>query len=126
VCDDLPVTATVLVVDDHPSFRSFARRLLQAAGFSVVDEAGDAASALAAVRELRPDVVLLDVLLPDMTGFELAEVLAADPNAPIVVLTSSRSASDLGGSLERSSARGFIAKSDLTTAALAALVSEAA
>ncbi len=126
MCDDLPVTATVLVVDDHPSFRSFARRLLQAAGFSVVDEAGDAASALAAVRELRPDVVLLDVLLPDMTGFELAEVLAADPNAPIVVLTSSRSASDLGGSLERSSARGFIAKSDLTTAALAALVSEAA
>jgi DNA-binding NarL/FixJ family response regulator len=126
VCDDFPVAATVLVVDDHPSFRSFARRLLQAAGFSVVDEAGDAASALAAVNELRPDVVLLDVLLPDMTGFELAEVLAADPDAPIVVLTSSRSASDFGGSLERSSARGFIAKSDLTTAALAALVSEAA
>jgi DNA-binding NarL/FixJ family response regulator len=126
VCDDLPVDATVLVVDDHASFRSFARRLLQAAGFSVVDEAGDAASALAAVRELRPDVVLLDVLLPDMTGFELAEVLAADPDAPIVVLTSSRSASDLGGSLERSSARGFIAKSDLTIVALTALVSEAA
>jgi DNA-binding NarL/FixJ family response regulator len=126
VCDDLPVAATVLVVDDHASFRSFARRLLQAAGFSVVDEAGDAASALAAVRELRPEVVLLDVLLPDMTGFELAEVLAADPDGPIVVLTSSRSASDFGGSLERSSARGFIAKSDLTIVALTALVSEAA
>jgi DNA-binding NarL/FixJ family response regulator len=122
----LPVAATVLVVDDHASFRSFARRLLQAAGFSVVDEAGDAASALAAVRELRPEVVLLDVLLPDMTGFELAEVLAADPDGPIVVLTSSRSASDLRGSLERSSARGFIAKSDLTIVALTALVNEAA
>jgi DNA-binding NarL/FixJ family response regulator len=126
VCDDFPVAATVLVVDDHPSFRSFARRLLQAAGFAVVDEAGDGASALAAVRELQPDVVLLDVLLPDTTGLELAEVLAADPDGPVVVLTSSRSAADFGSSLTRSSARGFIAKQDLSVAAFAALVDGAA
>jgi CheY-like chemotaxis protein len=126
VCDDLPVAATVLVVDDHPSFRRFAGRLLQAAGFSVVDEAVDGASALAAVRRHRPDVVLLDVLLPDTTGFELADVLAADPCGPVVVLTSSRSASDFGGALARSSARGFIAKSDLTVAAFAAVIGDAA
>jgi DNA-binding NarL/FixJ family response regulator len=116
------VAARVLIVDDHPSFRRFARRLLQAAGCSVVDEAEDGASARAAVRALRPDVVLLDVLLPDTTGFELAELLAADPAGPVVVLTSSRSASDYRAALARSSARAFIAKSELTVARLAALV----
>ena len=109
-----------------PSFRRFARRLLEAAGFTVVDEAGDGASALAAVRALRPDVVLLDVLLPDTTGFELAEALVSEPAGPLVVLTSSRSAADLEPSLARSSARGFIAKRDLTVAAFAALVGGAA
>jgi CheY-like chemotaxis protein len=116
------MAARVLVVDDHPSFRRFARRLLEAAGFAVVDEAGDGASALEAVRVLRPDVVLLDVLLPDTTGFELAEALSVDAAGPVVVLTSSRSAADFDVSLARSSARGFIAKRDLTAAAFAALV----
>jgi CheY-like chemotaxis protein len=116
------MAVTVLVVDDHPSFRRFARRLLEAAGFEVVEEAGDGASALAAARELRPDVVLLDVLLPDTTGFELAEALSADPAGPVVVLTSSRSAGDFDVSLTRSSARGFIAKRDLTAAAFTARV----
>jgi two-component system nitrate/nitrite response regulator NarL len=125
VCDDLPVAATVLVVDDHPSFRRFARKLLEASGFAVVEEAGDGAAALAAVRELRPDVVLLDVLLPDTTGFELAETLSSDPGGPVVVLTSSRSAGDFRRSLAASSARGFIAKRDLTAAAFAAIVEAA-
>ena len=122
MCDDLFVSVTALVVDDHASFRRFARRLLEAAGFSVVDEAEDGASALAAVRALRPDVVLLDVLLPDTTGLELAETLSAEPSRPAVVLTSSRSAADLGPSLARSSARGFIAKRDLTPAALTSIL----
>jgi CheY-like chemotaxis protein len=78
------------------------------------------------VRTLRPDVVLLDVLLPDTTGTELAEVLASEPAAPLVVLTSSRNAEDLEPSLTRSSARGFIAKRDLTVASFAALVGGAA
>jgi CheY-like chemotaxis protein len=116
------MAARVLVVDDHPSFRRLARRMLQAGGFVVVDEAGDGASALAAVRVLRPDVVLLDVLLPDTTGFELAELLAEDPEGPVVVLTSSRGASDYRTALARSSARGFIAKRDLSVATLTALV----
>jgi len=116
------VSATVLVVDDHQSFRRLARRLLETAGFTVVEEACDGASALAATRALKPDVVLLDVLLPDTSGLALAEVLASDRPAPLVVLTSSRSAADLEPSLSRSSARGFIAKRDLTAASFAALV----
>ena len=126
MCHHLDVAATVLVVDDHPSFRRFARRLIEAAGFAVVEEAADGASALAAVRTARPDVVLLDVLLPDTTGFELAEALSSEPEAPVVVLTSSRSAGDFGASLSRSRARGFISKRDLTAAAFASLVRGAA
>ena len=122
MCDDLFVTATVLVVDDHPSFRRLASRLLQASGFSVVGEARDGASALASAQELRPDVVLLDVLLPDTTGFAVAEALAADDGGPAVVLTSSRSASDFGDALVRSSARGFIAKRDLSGRSLCELL----
>jgi CheY-like chemotaxis protein len=120
------MASTVLVVDDHPSFRRFARLLLEAAGYTVVVEAGDGAEARAAVRAHRPDVVLLDVLLPDTTGFELAEELSSDrEGGPVVVLTSSRSAADFDDAVERSSARGFIAKRDLTPGAFAAVVGEA-
>jgi CheY-like chemotaxis protein len=119
------MAATVLVVDDHPSFRRFARRLLETAGYTVVDEAGDGAEARAAVHAHRPDVVLLDVLLPDTTGFELADELCSDGTRPLVVLTSSRTAADFDGSVERSCARGFIAKRDLTPAVFAALVGDA-
>jgi two-component system nitrate/nitrite response regulator NarL len=66
------VPATALLVDDHPGLRRLARRLLEAAGLVVVAVVGDGASALAAVEVFRPDVVLLDVLLPDTTGFEVA------------------------------------------------------
>ena len=121
VCHDQRVP-TALVVDDHPSFRRFARRLLEAGGFDVVGEAEDGASAIARVREKEPDVVLLDVLLPDCSGFEVAEQLAAEPARPIVVLTSSRRAADLAPSLEHTSARGFIGKHELTAAAFAAMV----
>jgi CheY-like chemotaxis protein len=119
VCHDLAVASTAVVVDDHPSFRRFARRLMEA-GFVVVGEAGDGASALASVRETRPRLVLLDVLLPDTSGFEVADLLAAEPDCPVVVLTSSRSAAELGPSLARTSADAFLTKSDLTPAALAA------
>jgi DNA-binding NarL/FixJ family response regulator len=118
VCHHPWVAATVLVVDDHRSFRRFARRLLETAGFTVVDEAEDGDLVLAAA--LRPDVVPLDVLLPDTSRIELAELLASEPPAPLVVPTSS--AADLEPSLGRSSARGFIAKRDLTAASFAELV----
>jgi two-component system nitrate/nitrite response regulator NarL len=111
-----------LIVDDHAGFRGFARRLLEAGGFTVVGEAEDAASALDAAEALQPDLVLLDVMLPDADGFTVAERLAERTDTPVVVLTSSREAADFGGRLQRSSAaRGFIHKDDLSCAALAAV-----
>ena len=116
----MPVS--VLIVDDHPTFRSFARRLLQEEGFVVVGEADDGASALEAIRQLRPEVVLLDVMLPDVSGLDLVEMLATTSEPPTVVLTSSRGAADYGTALEDSPARAFIAKGDLTGASLRAAV----
>lgn len=112
---------TVLIVDDHARFRGFARRLLEAHGFEIVGEAGDGASALAAVVALRPQVVLLDVLLPDTDGFEVAEQIAESGAGALVVLTSSREAADFGSRLDRSRASGFIHKDDLSGATLASL-----
>jgi DNA-binding NarL/FixJ family response regulator len=113
---------TVLIVDDHPTFRRFARRLLEQAGFAVVGEAADAAGALAQARTLGPYAVLLDVLLPDASGLEVAEELAEARHAPAVVLTSSRSERDLGAALHEAPARGFIPKASFTGAAFAELV----
>jgi CheY-like chemotaxis protein len=120
------MATTVVVVDDHSSFRRLAGRLLESAGYVVVGFAEDGSSAIEAVREHRPDLVLLDVLLPDMAGFEVARELAAGEERPVVVLTSSRSASELGSLVRSEHAKGFISKRDLTVAALAALVGEAA
>jgi DNA-binding NarL/FixJ family response regulator len=116
------VAATVLIVDDHAGFRSFARALLEAEGYDVVGEATDGASALAAARALAPELVLLDVALPDMDGFAVCDALLEDGAGPAVVLTSSRDVSSYRRRLERSRARGFIPKSELSGAALAALV----
>jgi DNA-binding NarL/FixJ family response regulator len=116
------VTPTLLIVDDHEGFRTFARTLLTADGFDVAGEAADGEAALDAVRELRPDVVLLDVQLPGIDGFEVAERLAAEPEAPAVVLTSSRDASDYGHRLANVPAMGFVPKQELSGAALAALL----
>lgn len=113
---------TVLIVDDHPTFRKFARRLLEDAGFAVVGEARDGAAAIDAARELRPEAVLLDVLLPDTSGLEVAATLAESNGAPAVVLTSSRSADDLGVALSETPARAFIPKAAFTGAAFAAAV----
>ena len=113
---------TVLIVDDHPTFRRFARRLLEDAGFAVVGEAADAATAVSAAHELRPAAVLLDVLLPDGSGLDVASALAGTDGAPAVILTSSRSADDLGLALNETPARGFIPKAALTGAAFADLV----
>jgi DNA-binding NarL/FixJ family response regulator len=104
----------VLIVDDHAAFRSFARRVLAADGLDVVGESADGAAAIAAASELRPDVVLLDVQLPGMDGFAVAEVLAAQDNAPAVVLVSSRSRADYGSLVDASRAVGFIAKAALS------------
>jgi DNA-binding NarL/FixJ family response regulator len=121
-CDDLSVE-TVLIVDDHAGFRSFARALLEAEGFDVVGEAEDGGSALAAIVRLRPHIVLLDIQLPDIDGFEVAERLAKAVDPPAVVLVSTRDISSYRRRLARSSARGFIPKSELSGNALSAIVS---
>jgi DNA-binding NarL/FixJ family response regulator len=113
---------TVLIVDDHDGFRESATALLEAEGFAVVGEAADGAAALAAVERLQPDVVLLDVRLPGIDGFVVAERLASVPDPPRVVLISSREAAAYGSRLQRAPAHGFLAKRELSGAALAALV----
>jgi DNA-binding NarL/FixJ family response regulator len=105
---------TLLIVDDHPDFRSLARIMLDAEGFQVTGEAPDGESALEAVDQLHPDVVLLDVQLPGIDGFEVAERLASCRPAPRVVLTSSRERSDYGSRLERAHAKGFLPKRELS------------
>jgi CheY-like chemotaxis protein len=113
------MAASVLIVDDHPGFRAAARRLLEVEGYVVIGEAEDGMSALQAVRLLRPDFVLLDVQLPDLDGFEVCERLADDPDAPAVVLTSSRDPSDYGPCLDRAGAAGFLPKAELSGAGIA-------
>ena len=120
--NDSQMAMTLLIVDDHSSFRSVARKVLEHHGFEVVGEVGDGESALEAVRELRPDVVLLDVQLPGIDGFEVASQLTANGNAPAIVMVSSRDAEDFGNLVHESGARGFIAKHDLSGAAVEALL----
>ena len=114
---------TVLIVDDHPSFRATARAVLEADGFTVVGEARDGHEALALAGELHPEVMLLDVQLPDLTGFDVATQLQSQNGAaPSVVLVSSRDASDYGALIEECGARGFVPKSELSGAAVRALL----
>ncbi len=119
VTDTGGVAITVVLVDDHAGFRQSARRLLTAAGYHEVGEAANGADAVAVTRDLDPDLVLLDVLLPDRTGFDVVDDLVTQNDRPIVVLTSSRSATDFATRLETSTAKAFISKSDLTAHALA-------
>lgn len=120
--DDDGMRPTLLIVDDHPGFRSLARRLLEAGGFQVVGEAADGHGAIAIARDLRPDVVLLDIQLPDVDGFEVTARLVDGEAGPVVVLTSTRDRADYGERVERCGARGFIPKAELSGAALRAFL----
>jgi len=112
----------VLVVDDHPTFRRFARRMLEEAGFCVVGEAGGCSEAMERVRDLRPQAVLLDVLLPDGSGLDVAAKLSQSFEGMLVVLTSSRCRSDFGAALDDVPMAGFIPKSALSGNAFAELL----
>jgi DNA-binding NarL/FixJ family response regulator len=111
---------TVLIVDDHAGFRAAARALLEAGEFDVVGEAEDGASAVVAAAELRPEVVLLDVQLPDVDGFAVAERLVDDGVPAAIVLISSRDISSFRRRLAANPAWSFIAKNDLSGETLAA------
>jgi CheY-like chemotaxis protein len=121
LCDDDAVTS-VLIVDDHPSFRASARAILEEEGFEVVGEVDDGESAIAAASRLEPDVVLLDVQLPDATGFEVCERLCRSERRPSIVLVSTRDASDYDDLIRQSLARGFISKAELSGEAVRELL----
>jgi CheY-like chemotaxis protein len=114
------VRPSVLIVDDQADFREAAAALLEAEGFEVVGAVGDGAAALAATELLRPAVVLLDVQLPGLDGFGVADLLARSADPPLVVLISGRPERTYGARIAAAPARGFIAKSELTGEALAA------
>jgi DNA-binding NarL/FixJ family response regulator len=113
-----PMTSGVLVVDDDPVFRDLARRMLRGAGLTVLGEADTMAAALAAVREVEPSAVLLDVGLPDGDGVTLAARLASLAWRPSVVLTSTDPDAVTAADVRRSGARAFVAKVDLPNARL--------
>jgi DNA-binding NarL/FixJ family response regulator len=122
LCQDRHVRRTVLIVDDHAEFRASAAELLEAEGFDVVGAAPDAARAIERTLSLRPEIVLVDVQLPDRDGFALAARLAQEPHPPQIVLISGRDRAAYGRRVARAPVRGFIAKRALTGAAVAALV----
>jgi DNA-binding NarL/FixJ family response regulator len=114
---------TLVIVDDHEDFRSSARALLELEGFDVLGVAADGPSALATVDALRPDVVLLDVQLPGMDGFEVVRQLQARDDPARIVMISSRDRSAYAADLCEAGVLGFLGKSELSGAALHALVS---
>jgi DNA-binding NarL/FixJ family response regulator len=116
------MTASVLIVDDHESFRRSARMLLELEGFEVVGEAEDGASAVELARRLEPELVLLDIALPDTNGFDVAQQLAGGPSK--VILTSSREQRDLGRRVRTSGALGFVPKDHLSGRALTDLLEQ--
>jgi DNA-binding NarL/FixJ family response regulator len=116
------MSSSLLIVDDHASFRDLAQSLLSQQGFHVAGAAEDGESALEQVDRLHPDIVLVDVQLPDIDGFEVAYRLSLRVPPPRVVLISTREAADYGDRLVLAPVLGFIAKRDLSGAALVALV----
>lgn len=110
-----------LIVDDHDVFRASARALLESEGFTV-SEAATAENGIDAAVRLRPDVVLLDIQLPDKDGFHAAALLARLEQPPVVILTSSRDPSDYGSLIADSTATGFIPKSELSSETIRALL----
>jgi CheY-like chemotaxis protein len=112
----------VLLVDDNADFRTAARQLLERHEFAVVAEAETGVSAIEQAKEHRPNLVLLDVQLPDIDGFEVARSLSRLEVRVDVILTSSLDGTDFGALVARSSALGFVPKAELSASAIEALL----
>jgi DNA-binding NarL/FixJ family response regulator len=120
------MSVRVLIVDDHAGFRREARATLEAAGWLVVGEAGTVATAVAEAAVLRPDVVVLDIGLPDGSGIDAAQEIARASPGCRIVLVSVRPAADYGERLRSSHVAGFLSKTELTPATLSRIVAEPA
>jgi DNA-binding NarL/FixJ family response regulator len=107
------VERSVLLIDDDPAFRRLARRTLSGTGLTVVGEASTAAAGSSAARSLKPEIMLVDVGLPDTDGISLATELSALPWGPRVVLTSVDPDAASAEDVRRSGASGFVPKQDL-------------
>ena len=118
------MSMTALVVDDHAGFRATARFLLDTEGFEVVGEAADGVSAVSAVERLRPELVLLDVQLPDAQGYDVARAIFDRGLTPRIVLVSSRDESDFGELIRASGVVGFLNKAELSGDRLRALLAK--
>ena len=120
--NDPRIAISILVVDDDPTFRRLARRLLAAHGLAVVAEAGSVADALSTARTIKPTAALVDVELPDGDGFALAGELSAMAWSPRVVVTSVQNGQHFPAEARRSGAEAFVLKADLPAAPLATLL----
>ncbi len=114
------MAVSLLIVDDHEGFREIAVSMFSAAGFDVVGAVGGVADALVEAGRVHPDVVLVDIRLPDGEGFDLVAPLHGQGS--VVVLISSRSAADYGDRVERCGADGFVTKDELSGRRLRAIV----
>jgi DNA-binding NarL/FixJ family response regulator len=113
---------SVLIVDDHAGFVAEARQLLEADGFDVVGEAEDGQAAIKLLAAGHPDLVLVDIALPDMDGFTLAGLLVAATPRSQIILISSRDQSTYGSRVADAPAIGFLRKDDLSGSAIRRLI----
>ena len=112
-----------LIVDDNPSFLEAASTLLARQGLAVAGVASNAADALRLARELRPDVVLVDIMLGGESGFDVArQVAAGDGSSPTVILVSTHAQTDFADLIDEAPAAGFISKSELSADVIRRLV----
>jgi two-component system, NarL family, invasion response regulator UvrY len=115
------VAVHVLIVDDHPTFRRAARRVLgRLAGFEVVGEADTGEESIEAARLLRPDLVLMDVHLPDISGVEASRrILSQATHRPVVFLLSTYEAAEYVSQTAGCGAAAYLAKAEFGSATLA-------
>jgi len=100
----------LLVVDDVPLFRAGLTSALNGAGYDVIGEAADGEAAVAVAESEQPDLVLLDILMPGMSGIDvLGKIRAVSPSTEVLLLTGSESEEDLVAAI-RGGARGYILK----------------
>ena len=112
-----------MIVDDNASFLRAAGSLLERQGLAVAGVASNTADALRLARELSPDVVLVDIVLGDESGFELAHQLAtSDAAGTSVILVSTHAEADFVDLIEEAPAAGYIPKSELSAETIRRLV----